>query len=137
MSILNRLKENILFIGLLFGMVLLDLLEPIGRIEGWMLIFYGMAIVELDRRFNQHRVEPEAGPYQRWDEMHAGDRLEYFFPALFVIVLGTLVLILAVFASGSITDKWQSLAIAALVIGSGIWITYDKWRNRWNAVEND
>lgn len=135
MSLLSRLKSNVLLIGLLFGMALLDLMEPLNRMDGWLLIMYGISLASLDRHFNPNPPKAETGPWLPWNQMDAGDRLGYFFPALFFAVPGTLLLMVAGLSSGSITDKWVPLAFAVLSIGGGARIAYDRWRNRWGAVE--
>ena len=134
-SLLNRLKPFFLPAAIAAAIACAHWLGPIEADGVVWFIMYGIGIGEIDRRLNPRPEHDAKGPLTPWNQMDAGDRLEYFFPALIVAVPGILLLTVAALWSGSFSDKLIPLAFAALMVGSGTWIAYDKWRNRWGAVE--
>ncbi|MFO6448509.1 hypothetical protein ACLBKU_15350 [Erythrobacter sp. NE805] len=137
MKFLNLLKSNVLLIGLMLGWVLLRVLEPLDRVEGWLCILYGMAIIDLDRRLNP-AAEVPVGPWLPWNRMGAGEKLEYFFPAIIAAALGLLVIVLAVMMMDrSLLVGGIMGAMGLVTMGGAAWSARTRWQRRWAALEGE
>jgi hypothetical protein len=137
MSLLNRLKQNVLLIGFFFSWAFLPLMEPIEAHEGSLLILYGVWLAWLDRSFNPQAAEHEAGPFLRWDEMHAGDRLAYFFPAMSITVVGVLIIGIMGLSIAEGQGGWTALGFGGLFVALGGFVGWQAWTRRWDAARTD
>ncbi|RNJ63459.1 MAG: hypothetical protein EDM03_03350 [Porphyrobacter sp. IPPAS B-1204] len=137
MSILSRLKANLLLVGLLFGIALLDLMEPLDRMDGWLLIMYGISLASLDRHFNPNSPKAETGPWLPWNQMGAGDKLEYLLPAILFVVMGALLTSAALLGGATGFPFWLTLAGGLGITGFGAWEMRHRWHRRWAALESE
>lgn len=133
MSLLKHLKQNVVLIGFVGSWTFLPLMEPIEAHEGSLLIVYGVWLVSLAQLLNPQATEQEAGPFLRWDEMHAGDRLAYFFPAMSIMVVGVLILAIVGISIAEGEGGWVALGFGGLFLALGLFVGWDAWRQRWDA----
>lgn len=137
MSLLEHLKRNVVLIGFVGSWTFLPLMEPIRAHEGSLLIVYGVWLVSLDRSLNPQAAEQVAGPFLRWDEMHAGDRLAYFFPAMSIAVVGVLILGIVGPSIAEGEGNWIALGFGGLFLVLGLIVGWDAWTRRRDATLAD
>jgi hypothetical protein len=135
-SILNRLKRYFLLLAGVPGLAVIFWWCP----PKWTfvaLFIYGQLICGIDLWLNPRSRNPRKGPPIPWNRMDAGDRLEYFFPAICIAVPGALLFIIAALWSGSILDKWMPLAFGVSLMAMGAWLAFGNWRNRWGGAASE
>lgn len=131
---LDRVRGLFLIVAVVPALVLVDALGPVGWENAYFLILYGVVIGDINRRLNPE-PERQVGPILPWNRMGAGEKLEYFFPALLVLALGLLVLLIAwIMRSGS-TGSWIMVGSGLAIIGLAAGIARERWHHRWAALE--
>lgn len=120
---------------MLLGWLFVVLFEPFDGWMGVLLIGYGIWLADLDRSLNPTPPEADVGPHLPWNEMHVGDRLAYFFPAISIMVVSVMALVLVGLLLSDGQGNWMALGFGAVILASGLLVGWDAWKRRWDAVE--
>ncbi len=132
MSLSNRLRRNFKWLSAGVGLPVIFLICPPEWL-GWTLFVFGQLIAVIDEWLNP-RPRSHTGPLLPWNQMDAGDRLEYFFLPMSITVVGVLIVVIT---TGADVESWPPIVFGTLWIAFGLGLGYFNWRNRWGAVEAD
>jgi len=135
-TLLNRLRPYFFLIALALGLALIEVLRPLDSMDGWLLILYGVWISELDRQINPRATAPDVGPLLPWDDMRAGERLEYFLFAMSATALGVLVVTISALSYGGLMENWAVLLAGLVMITAGLSAGYRNWTHRYGPIES-
>ncbi len=130
MQALERLKPHFFTIAVLAGGALAWLLSPLEWFDGFILFLLWSIAGGWNRQLNPNEYEME-GPILPWDEMHSGERLAYFLPAVTIVIVGSVFLMMSIQFS-RVSIDWAAIAAAIVIVGLGIANAYRKWANRYS-----
>jgi hypothetical protein len=137
MMILNRLRPYLILVPLGAGVLLIEALSPLDWWDGLMLLLCGSTIGGWSDKSKTSFAQKHKGPLLRWDEMHPGEKLEHFFVAMSVTVIGMLVVVVLTFSSDNLADKWVGLLAGGVFVATGLGLGYWNWIHRYGAVESE
>jgi hypothetical protein len=127
---LERFKSLFFTIAVLVGCGLAWLLSPLEWFDGLVLFLLGSAAGDWNRQLNPNEYQAE-GPILPWDDMHSGDKLAYFLPAVATVIGGLIFLMMAI-QFFRISNDWIGIGTAIFIIGLGVATAYWKWSHRYS-----
>lgn len=129
MKVLDRLKLHSFTISVAVGCGLAWVMSPLDWFDGFVLFLLGSFAGDWNRQLHP-AIDRVEGPVFLWDEMHVGDKLAYFLPALAITIFGLILFSMAIQFSLVATD-WAGIGVAIIFIALGIGQGYWKWFHRY------